>query len=523
MLKRRLKLLGKILLGCIALVVAFLLIERWRGQIALASYQKELRAKGEKLSPQDFVAKFDEADNGAPTVFTAITNLTKGVVLPGGYPPRMKLLESGRAVVGFRELKWVEKDPYRNGQFLKGRFTNHWADLAADLLENAGPLAEIQAALAKPVLNNRLNLAEGNNLKFPYLAPAKSLTGWFGGMNSLALHEGRTTDAKKALLSEINVLRLLADDGTLISELVRIAIGAIAKTDTWEALQADGWTDADLAAIQSAWEKQHFMAALAAQFEGERVFIAQTAQQLRASNDETYEWLFGQYAALFHDDDPPAPRWVNWLQEIPYGEELLEGLRKQTYCRVWRFAWAHQTELRTMRNLQTLIELVRTATTNASFQVVESDLTALVVKVEAKNFYDRLRFPPYESVATLAFAVKKSARAEADRAQCLAAIALKRHLLRHGNYPASLTALVPEFLSAVPVDYLDGKPIKYRLNADGGFTLYSVGDDGKDNGGDMTLPEGAKSRDLWKRRDYVWPAPAMPAEVEEYRTNAGKD
>src|SRR6478609_6775302 len=103
--KHHLKFIGKILLGFVLLVAAFLLIERWRGQLALAGYKKELRAKGEKLSPQDFLRTFKPEDNGTPAVFAAEEKLTKGIVLPYCYPPRMKLLESGRAVVGFRESK----------------------------------------------------------------------------------------------------------------------------------------------------------------------------------------------------------------------------------------------------------------------------------------------------------------------------------------------------------------------------------------------------------------------------------
>ena len=522
MFKRRLKLVAKILLGFIVLVVAFLLIERWRGQIALASYKKELRAKGEKLSPQDFVKTFKAEDNGAPVVFAAIEQLTNGLVLPHGYPPRMKLLESGRAIVGFREPAWVEKDPYRNGKSLKGIFTNHWDELAADLQENNPALLKIQAALTKPVLNNRLNLAEGNNLKLPSLAHAKSLTYWFGSATQLALHEGRNADAAKYLVAEIGALRLLAEDRIVISELVRIATGAIAKVDTWEALQADGWADSDLAVIQKAWESQRFMASMATSLEGERVYINQIAQQMHNSNDEMYEWIFGQAAALFSDPDGPEPIWVKWLMEIPYSEELLEGLRKQIYCRVWRFAWAHQAELKILKDMQTLIELTRITTKNASYLAVKPDLEALVQKLGDKNksFYDRLRFPLTDEVIITIPAILKPARAEADRAQCITAIALKRYSLRYGKLPDTLSALVPEFIAAVPVDYLDGQPIKYRLNADGSFTLYSVGEDGKDDGGDMKLSEGSKSRDLWKRRDYVWPAPATPEEVEANRRKA---
>ncbi len=56
MLKRWLKLLGKILLALIVLLVVFLLVGRFRGQIALASYRRKLAAQGEKLSPQHFVS-----------------------------------------------------------------------------------------------------------------------------------------------------------------------------------------------------------------------------------------------------------------------------------------------------------------------------------------------------------------------------------------------------------------------------------------------------------------------------------
>jgi hypothetical protein len=65
---------------------------------------------------------------------------------------------------------------------------------------------------------------------------------------------------------------------------------------------------------------------------------------------------------------------------------------------------------------------------------------------------------------------------------------------------------------------MDGKPIKYRLNDDGSFRLYSVGEDGKDDGGDASLlPEKANTRNLWYRKDYVWPAPATAEEIETYR------
>ena len=88
----------------------------------------------------------------------------------------------------------------------------------------------------------------------------------------------------------------------------------------------------------------------------------------------------------------------------------------------------------------------------------------------------------------------------------LAAIALKRYELRHGKLPASLEALVPEFLAAAPYDYMNAKPLRYRSGSDRSYVIYSVGEDGKDDGGDPTPPPGQPSG-LWTGRDAVWPSP----------------
>jgi hypothetical protein len=89
----------------------------------------------------------------------------------------------------------------------------------------------------------------------------------------------------------------------------------------------------------------------------------------------------------------------------------------------------------------------------------------------------------------------------------LAAIALKRYQLRHGTLPPALEAIAPEFLPSVPFDPMSGKALCYRLKSDGGFLLYSVGEDGKDDGGDAR-PAGGTVFGLWEGRDAVWPGAA---------------
>ena len=101
-----------------------------------------------------------------------------------------------------------------------------------------------------------------------------------------------------------------------------------------------------------------------------------------------------------------------------------------------------------------------------------------------------------ESIVTLAGVVRKVMRVEAAKQIVVTAIGLKRYQLKHGNYPPNLDSLVPEFLSVIPTDPVDGKPLNYRLKADGTFLLYSVGENGKDDGGDPSLKKGVESSSL---------------------------
>jgi hypothetical protein len=61
-------------------------------------------------------------------------------------------------------------------------------------------------------------------------------------------------------------------------------------------------------------------------------------------------------------------------------------------------------------------------------------------------------------------------------------IAVALHVAKKKSLPASLADLVPAYLSAVPIDPWDGKPIRYAMTATGA-TIWSVGPDGKDDGG----------------------------------------
>jgi hypothetical protein len=114
------------------------------------------------------------------------------------------------------------------------------------------------------------------------------------------------------------------------------------------------------------------------------------------------------------------------------------------------------------------------------------------------------------SIPNFSRAAQNAIRAETERQLTVAALAVTRFQVRHGRFPSNLKELVPEFLAADPYDPMSGKVLGYRLKPDGSFVLYSVGEDGIDNGGDAS-PTAGKKPGLWEGLDAVWPA-ATPAQ-----------
>jgi type II secretory pathway pseudopilin PulG len=114
--------------------------------------------------------------------------------------------------------------------------------------------------------------------------------------------------------------------------------------------------------------------------------------------------------------------------------------------------------------------------------------------------------------------MRRAAEAEAMRRLAVTALALERYRLRQGSYPKTLDGLVPDFLPTAPIDFMDGKPLRYHTTDDNRFTLYSIGLDCIDDGGQMTRIESqssGSSRGIGRREgpDLVWPRPATREEM----------
>lgn len=113
--------------------------------------------------------------------------------------------------------------------------------------------------------------------------------------------------------------------------------------------------------------------------------------------------------------------------------------------------------------------------------------------------------PPIKSI------LNNAIYAQALVNQAAIACALERHRIKNGVYPDSLDSTLVDG-KPLPLDVINGEAMKYRKTANGRYALWSVGFDGKDDGGRRVLdkknPESTKFHAEKYVGDWVWDFPA---------------
>jgi hypothetical protein len=210
-----------------------------------------------------------------------------------------------------------------------------------------------------------------------------------------------------------------------------------------------------------------------------------------------------------------------------WADQMKQGAGKT----LWRASWSYSQELAFLRGDQIILATLRAMPTNqmwkSQYDSMHSRLDKVRFSYPGQALFEKLDIPDFEELFNNTYAgsaILKTMRAEAARRVVITAIALKRFQIKHGNLPDSLTELTPDILPAVLLDPIDGNPLRYHKNNDGTYLLYSIGDDGVDNGGDATIDvTGKPSNFYWQNahsRDWVWPQPATAAEIKKYWEDA---
>jgi hypothetical protein len=327
------------------------------------------------------------------------------------------------------------------------------------------------------------------------------------------LHNGNLAGALENLTALSGFVKLYADDPTLVSFMIRVAISGLSVDVCWDALQARDWTEPQLAALQQACQNDNLsLAQMSRYMEAER---ATRLQQLAWFRSHSYNAWVERYLPIFQSFNLPPPT---------EAVGTVRGLRQWVFHPLWRFAWADEEELLYLKAVQGEILFLREAAKQGNWQQLSREMAGYYQDyrppIAAWRFYLELpltgMFPeiigPGARPATYPYTQFSKAWSTAMKnltlhQMVIAAVALKRYELRHGQWPQALALLAPEFLSEPPRDFMDGQVLRYRANSDGTYTLYSVGEDGRDDGGNPLPAVSGKNPNgpPWAGRDWVWP------------------
>jgi hypothetical protein len=129
------------------------------------------------------------------------------------------------------------------------------------------------------------------------------------------------------------------------------------------------------------------------------------------------------------------------------------------------------------------------------------------------NLVSKKRLYPYRIFAAMMFPAFAKASEKPSHMQTFVdaariSCALERYRLAIGKLPEKLDLLVPQFISAIPTDVIDGHALRYRSTSDNSYLIYSIGLNGKDDGGVVAWKKGKTPEVDKEKGDWVWASEA---------------
>lgn len=495
----------------VAVPVVWLLVERERGRAELATILRDLRARNENL---DFAALWPPpvpvASNGLMMAMASVGRVSGGA--RWGIPV-MGLCGEGKAVPGTRLDWWVN-----------GNASNTWDQVSEWIAQHSTELDALQEALEMPYRRPVLDLSAGySRLRLHHFGPVKQMVGVLGLSALEASRRGDIDGAESDLRAMLVVVNDLEREPLLISQLVRMGCASILQRHLWAVLHSRSWDAEALARLQSVAESSApAVTSMLRSLEGERAgALLELLGSTGSDPSEIFSSHDGGLGAGATSTTLEMPETVDDAvgMAVPFLERFLDWARTRVLFPIWQFGWGDQAIAQYLAGMGLLLEDGRTA--KSAGDLMRGERTPLVALINPETPYRRLRsFYAAALIPALERAVGRAFRLETDRSLLMAEIAVHRYRTRHGRWPDRLEVLVPEFLSALPVDGMDGKPVRYRPTEDGGFVLWSVGEDGVDDGGVTQLPQSpwhGRSYSPWLRgKDAVWPRPASDRELADW-------
>jgi len=274
---------------------------------------------------------------------------------------------------------------------------------------------------------------------------------------------GAIPAALRDVISIMNISRHASSEPILISGLVGLAIDSIAIDTLIDVLP---FIDADNLALLKRDEIHNFLStppSLAKNIYGEEAFGLYVFSIFGTGGFD--QWQLGQLASFIMDDlDVPD----SIVQQDTFFNPALAAYR------IFLFPQDLTAYQQTMHTYQRVAESSNSyATKQTTLKRIEDDFSS----GRPKGFVTALLTP------AIGKAIENVEKARMRHTTALVAIAATEFRITHDSLPEKADVLVPKLLPFLPKDvFIDKSRLRYSVKNDG-IAIYSVGPNGKDDGG----------------------------------------
>jgi hypothetical protein len=349
-------------------------------------------------------------------------------------------------------------------------------------------LAAVPAALtaARTLVERdkgRFPIVYGSNpwaILLPHVPEARVVAALLRYDALLRMHRGDGRGALESARAAVNAGRSLGDEPFAISQLVRTACVAIGVGLAERTLALTTAPEAELKAMQQLLEKEERFPTFLVVARSERAALHQTLNQLVA------------------------------------GELPLTSFRNDSK-ESWRDRWLFFLEQDRLRRYHLAVLPMLTRQVEVG-QLPPHEWRAAQEKLN-QEFKDIIP-PDYDGLMASGMRMGQAFRRGRAWLRCaVVGLAVERHRVAKGSWPASLAEVEKRVPAEVLTDAMDGKPLRYRRLADG-VAVYSVGSDGTDDGGSREpgrhdAPGSDLVFRLWDVKERNKPPVPKPPEPEE--------
>ncbi|MHC4575324.1 MAG: hypothetical protein ACYS76_14540 [Planctomycetota bacterium] len=313
--------------------------------------------------------------------------------------------------------------------------------IAAYLADNNEAVRLLHEGAAVEHCRYPVDLTRGFAFLQPYLSQIRTGAKLLSLEAILHAENAQADLALRSVISGLGLARSFSREPTLISQLVRIACQALAVSSLEQVINRTDFTDEQLISLAQALDDARDRSAMSRAFAGERccgidLLTRPTGQKLALVGGDVLPLLVLQLCQALGLLDMEALLYL----------DLMDG-----YIKASRLPPHHR-------------------------QKAASDLEERIEGLSRAHIFLRQFMPALSRVIVL------DLRTIAHLRTAQVAIAVQRYRLAAVRLPHTLAELVPSYLDAVPKDPFDGKALRYK-KLDPGFVVYSIDEDGTDDGG----------------------------------------